>query len=86
MARNLLYNVFLLFYVVIIIVYMYMMGAVSYENNVKARAELYRVASLVPLGSENQTQVTRFGAQASLPTEPFCHLAGSKVDIIFAIQ
>lgn len=77
---------FLLFYVVIIIVYMYMMGAVSYENSVKARAELYRVASLVPLGSENQTQVTRCRTQASLPSEPFCHLPGSKVDIIFAIQ
>lgn len=63
-----------------------MMGAVSYEDNVKARAELYRVASLVSLGSENQTQVIWFGAQASLPSEPFCHLPGSKVDIIFAIQ
>lgn len=62
------------------------MGAVSYENNVKARAELCRVVSLAPLGSENQTQVTRFAAQASLPTEPFCQIACSKVDIIFAIQ
>lgn len=65
---------------------MYMMGAMFYKNNVKARAELYRVVFLVLLGSENQTQVTWFAAQTSLPTEPFCHLASSKVDIIFAIQ
>lgn len=63
-----------------------MMGLCSIKNNVKARAELCRVVFLVRLASETQTQVTLFAAQASLPTETFCHLASSKVDILFDIQ